>query len=184
MKRQEEDELDARIAKHFQGIENRHRKDIEVLENRLAAFADQYQKDIRELKGQHQNSRVSIEPLSPEDEWGLNGQHQKDVQELKDQLRVSRFHARSMAYFSMLNTYMNILKFAVKDEPDAKKRRISKLCALPRHVAEAHRFGEMLETHKQMGDTLDSNETRFLDVFSKIDALCAKGIGNLKLHMH
>ena len=62
-----EDELDARIAKHFQGIENRHRKDIEVLENRLAAFADQYQKDIRELKGQHQNSRVSIEPLSPED---------------------------------------------------------------------------------------------------------------------
>ena len=84
----------------------------------------------------------------------------------------------------MLNTYMNILKFAVKDEPDAKKRRISKLCALPRHVAEAHRFGEMLETHKQMGDTLDSNETRFLDVFSKIDALCAKGIGNLKLPMH
>ena len=54
-----EDELDARIAKHFQGVENR-----------LAAFADQYQKDIRELKGQHQNSRVSIEPLSPEDEWG------------------------------------------------------------------------------------------------------------------
>ena len=151
-----EDELDARIAKHFQGIENQHRKDIEV---RLAAFADQYRKDVQELKDQHQ----------------------KDVQELKDQLRVSRFHARSMAYFSMLNSYMNILKFAVKDEPDAKKRRISKRFALPRHVAEAHRFGEMLETHKQMGDTLDSNETRFLDVFSKIDALCAKGIGNLRV---
>lgn len=56
--------------------------------------------------------------------------------------------------------------------------------AHPRHVAElrseAHRFGEMLETHKQMGDTLDSKETLFLDVFSKIDELCAKGIGNLR----
>ena len=84
----------------------------------------------------------------------------------------------------MLNTYMNILKFVVKDEPDAKKRRISKRFAHPRHVAElrseAHRFGEMLETHKQMGDTLDSKETLFLDVFSKIDELCAKGIGNLR----
>ena len=193
---QGEDELDARFKAYVQGIENRHRHDIEVLENRLAE---------------------------------LQGQHQKDIQELKDQLRVSRFHVRSMAYFSMLNTYINILKFAVKDEPDAKKRRVSKRfqnssvsrslvlfvktvyphrymnageireyfkcvdsfkgerdqLAHPRHVAElqseAHRFGEMLETHKQMGDTLDSNETRFLDVFSKIDALCAKGIGNLRV---
>ena len=217
----QEDELDARIAKYVQGIENRHRKDIEVLENRLVALEDQHQKDIQELKGQHKK-----------DIQELKGQHQTDIQELKDQLRVSRFHTRSMAYFSMLNTYMNILKFVVKDEPDAKKRRISKRfqnssvsrslvlfvktvyphrymdageireyfkgvdsfkgerdqLAHPRHVAElqseAHRFGEMLETHKQMGDTLDSNETRFLDVFSKIDALCAKGIGNLKLDMH
>ena len=165
----QEDELDARIAKYVQGIENRHRKDIEVLENRLVALEDQHQKDIQELKGQHKK-----------DIQELKGQHQTDIQELKDQLRVSRFHTRSMAYFSMLNTYMNILKFAVKDEPDAKKRRISKRFALPMHVAEAHRFGEMLETHKQMGDTLDSKETLFLDVFSKIDALCAKGIGNLR----
>jgi len=169
----QEDELDARIAKYVQGIENRHRKDIEVLENRLVALEDQHQKDIQELKGQHKK-----------DIQELKGQHQTDIQELKGQLRVSRFHTRSMAYFSMLNTYMNILKFVVKDEPDANKRRISKRFAHPRHVAElrseAHRFGEMLETHKQMGDTLDSKETLFLDVFSKIDELCAKGIGNLR----
>ena len=180
----QEDELDARIAKYVQGIENRHRKDIEVLENRLVALEDQHQKDIQELKGQHKKDIQELKGQHQTDIQELKGQHQKDIQELKDQLRVSRFHTRSMAYFSMLNTYMNILKFVVKDEPDAKKRRISKRFAHPRHVAElrseAHRFGEMLETHKQMGDTLDSKETLFLDVFSKIDELCAKGIGNLR----
>jgi len=77
----QEDELDARIAKHFQGIENQHRKDIEVLENRLVALEDQHQKDIQELKGQHKK-----------DIQELKGQHQTDIQELKDQLRVLTVH--------------------------------------------------------------------------------------------
>ena len=88
----QEDELDARIAKYFQGIENRHRKDIEVLENRLVALEDQHQKDIQELKGQHKKDIQELKGQHQTDIQELKGQHQKDIQELKDQLRVLTVH--------------------------------------------------------------------------------------------
>ena len=106
----------------------------------------------------------------------LEDKQQKDTQGL-------RFHIRCMAYFPMLDTYSKILKLAIEERP--KKRRISKRSRTDAHLvagvrSEAHRFGEMLESHRQMGDELNWKEMRFLDVFSKIDELCAKGIGNLR----
>ena len=84
----------------------------------------------------------------------------------------------------MLDTYLNIIKFAKKDEPVQKKRRNSSKyqrdCVVELRD-EAHRFSAMLNDHKRKGDVLDSQETEFLDVFSKIDELCAVGIGNLRL---
>ena len=53
----------------------------------------------------------------------------------------------------------------------------------PRNIVElseeARRFAAMLEEHKASGDALDAREAMFLDVFSKIDDLCANRVGNL-----
>ena len=153
----------------------------------------------------------------------LTAQHE----EMKAHLSASRRDTRSMAYSHMLNTFLNILKFAVMDEPVVKKRRNSKRfqnnsssttlvrflktiypdrpmdidevheyfkkidslkdqrdrITHPRSVVELHdealRFSSMLEDHKTKGDVLDPKESLFLDVFRKIDHLCAERIGHL-----
>ena len=144
-------------------------------------------------------------------------------------LKSSRRDTRVVSYCQMLNTYLNIIKFAKEDEPVQKKRRnskhfqnSSKLPNLilfinmvypdgsmtasnihkyfkdvdsftaqrnrlihPRSVMElredARRYSTILDDHKQKGDALDSHETKFLDVFRKIDELCAVGVGHLRL---
>lgn len=54
----------------------------------------------------------------------------------------------------------------------------------PRNIADlqydARRFAAMLADHRRSGDALDAKEKLFLDVFSKIDELCASCIGNLQ----
>jgi len=142
--------------------------------------------------------------------------------------KASREHARGVAHAQMLNTFLNIIKFAQEQEPNPKKRRNSKqfqrlgsvpsmqlflkviypgrIMSLkdafkffqdvdsfkdrrdrlmhPRNTAdlqdEASRFAAMLADHKRRGDALDAKELLFLDVFSKIDELCASCIGNLQ----
>ncbi|MBV5277013.1 hypothetical protein JZU56_04180 [bacterium] len=67
---------------------------------------------------------------------------------------------RGNAYAQMLNTFLNIVKFA--QEQDS-----------------ANLYAGMLANHRSRGDALDYKEVLFLDVFSKIDELCACSIGNL-----
>ena len=45
---------------------------------------------------------------------------------------------------------------------------------------EARLFSDLLKAHKAKGDELDAKEIKFLDVFGKMDELCAVGVGNLK----
>jgi hypothetical protein len=151
-----------------------------------------------------------------------------DLNHSKNQIEVGRKHSRSIAYTQMLNTFLNIIKYAQMIEPDAKKRRYSnrfqkssdsppmelflkviyphramdsnakkeyfkKADSLknqrdriihPRNIVElseeAHRFAVVLEEDLASGDDLDAREVMFLDVFSKIDELCANRIGNLR----
>jgi hypothetical protein len=149
------------------------------------------------------------------------------IKSMEEQCVLDRKFARGNAYAQMLNTFLNIVKFAQQQEPNQKKRRNSKqfqrmqslpvmqtflkvvfpdrvvsvddavrFCQKvdslndqrnrlmhPRDVVElqddAHRFAAMLESHRNRGDALDYKESLFLDVFSKIDELCAYRIGNL-----
>jgi hypothetical protein len=156
-------------------------------------------------------------------------EQQNQIITLTTDLRSSRRDIRAFSYCQILNTYLNIIKFAIADEPVLKKRRNSKqfqnkssssnlilfintvypdrsmsmpnilkyfqnvdsskdqrdLLTHPRSIVElrdeARRFSAALEDHKRKGDMLNSQETIFLDVFSKIDELCAVGVGNLRL---
>ena len=146
----------------------------------------------------------------------------------QEQIAAGRKHNRSIAYTQMLNTFLNIIKYAQMIEPDAKKRRCSnrfqkssdsppmelflkviyphhtmdsnakkeyfkKADSLknqrdriihPRNIVElseeARRFAVVLDEDLASGDDLDAREAMFLDVFSKIDELCANRIGNLR----
>jgi hypothetical protein len=145
-----------------------------------------------------------------------------------DELKLSREFTRGVAHAQMLNTFLNVVKFAQEQEPKPKSRRNSKqfqrLGSLPsmqlflkvvypgktmslndavkffqavdafkdrrdrlmhpRNVADlqddAHRFAKMLADHNNRGDVLEPKEKLFLDVFSKIDELCAACVGNLQ----
>ena len=82
-----------------------------------------------------------------------------------------------MAYTSMLNAFLNVIKFACgkRQKQRTHPRDIDELSE------EVHRFSTMLEDHQRCGDVLDSNENLFLDVFSGIDKLQACGIGGLSM---
>ena len=103
---------------------------------------------------------------------------QNQLNEIRADLRSSRCGARKLSYRRMLDSYLNIIKFA---KGDAKKLRNSKQFQnkLASVRDEARLFSEMLESHKGKGDELDAKETRFLDVFSKIGDLCS--VRNLRL---
>ena len=149
------------------------------------------------------------------------------LQAVEEQSACERKFTRETVYAQMLNTFLNIVKFAQEQEPKQKKRRNSKLfqrmptlpsmqlflnvvfpgrvvssedafrfCQRvdslndqrnrlihPRNVVElqdlAHLYAGMLANHRSRGDALDYKEVLFLDVFSKIDELCACSIGNL-----
>ena len=62
--------------------------------------------------------------------------------------------------------------------------RLFRVLFKPRSIVElrdeARLFSDVLKAHKAKGDELDAKEIKFLDVFSKMDELCAVGVGNLK----
>ena len=82
------------------------------------------------------------------------------LQAVEEQSACERKFTRETVYAQMLNTFLNIVKFA--QEQDS-----------------AHLYAGMLANHRSRGDALDYKEVLFLDVFSKIDELCACSIGNL-----
>ena len=104
---------------------------------------------------------------------------EKQITVLITDLKSSRHNTRAISYCQMLDTYLNIIKFAKEDEPVRKKQRNSRRVMELRE--EARRYSTILDDHKRKGDALDPQETKFLDVFSKIDQLCAVGVGNLRL---
>ena len=89
---------------------------------------------------------------------------QNEIKALRADFQSSRSEARKLLYCRMLNAYLNIVKFA-KEEP-THPRSIVEL------RDEARLFSGILEAHKGRGDELNANEIKFLDVFSKINALC------------
>ena len=150
-----------------------------------------------------------------------------DILGYAHQLKSLRKQMRNMAYGQMLNTFVNVFKFACKKEPKtlAEGRKNStvfqnkrdqlkqilrvvypgrKMSALevqrfiknidslkdqrdrithPRSIVELElevdNFSSMLQDHQNVGDEFTDNESLFLDVFSKFDALRAIGLGNL-----
>ena len=188
-----------------------------VIEDQQKRFEELFEKQEQRMEDQKRHFEQRFE------------NQQNQITNLTTDLRSSRRDIRSFSYCQMLNTYLNIIKFANEDEPVPKKRRNSKQfqnnssssnlvlfintiypdlsmsasnihkyfkdvdsykdqrdrLTHPRSVvelhAEAHRFSVVLDDHKTKGDVLDSQETKFLDVFSKIDELCAVGVGNLRL---
>ena len=186
--------------------------------------------DLNESKTHIEAGRVQIETGRVQIEAGRVQIESSRVQieAGRSQIEAGRKHSRSIAYTQMLNTFLNIIKYAQMIEPSAKKRRCSKTFQKsadsppmelflnviyphhtmdsnakkeyfaqadslknqrdriihPRHMVElseeARRFAAMLEEHKASGDALDAREAMFLDVFSKIDDLCANRVGNLR----
>ena len=148
-----------------------------LIEDQQKRFEELFEKQEQRMEDQKRNFEQRFE------------NQQNQITNLTTDLRSSRRDIRAFSYCQMLNTYLNIIKFANEDEPVPKKRRNSKQfqnnssssnLVVELH-AEAHRFSAVLDDHKTKGDVLDSQETKFLDVFSKIDELCAVGVGNLRL---
>ncbi len=153
---------------HVEGMASRRKR----LSDEFKSLVEDQQKLFDErIKKQekHFNERFEKQEKRLEDQ-------QNEIKELKADLRSSRSEARKLSYCRMLNAYLNIVKFAKEDEPVAKKRRNSKQF----QTHSARLFSGILEAHKGKGDELDANEIRFLDVFSRIDELCAVGVGNLR----
>ena len=107
--------------------------------------------------------------------------YEERVNALADELKASREFTRSIAHVQMLHTYLDIINLAQEQESNPKRK--GRLMH-PRNTAdlqdEANRFAAMLADHKRRGDALDAKERLFLDVFGKIDELCASCIGNLQ----
>jgi len=198
---------------HVEGMASKRKRQSDelksLIEDQQKRFEEQFEKQEKRF-----NERLE--------------KQEKEIKELKADLRSSRSDARKLSYCRMLNTYLNIIKFAKEDEPIAKKRRNAKqfqnhstLASMvlfmktvypgkslsaesihkyfkdadsfkdqrdrithPRSIVElrdeARLFSEMLKAHKGKGDELDTKEIKFLDVFSKVDELCAIGVGNLR----
>ena len=87
------------------------------------------------------------------------------LQAVEEQSACERKFTRETVCAQMLNTFLNIAG------PKQKKRRNLQ--------DSAHLYAGMLANHRSRGDALDCKEVLFLDVFSKIDELCACSIGNL-----
>ena len=155
-----------------------------LIEDQQKRFEELFEKQEQRMEDQKRNFEQRFENQQNQIE-----NQQNQITKLTTDLRSSRRDIRAFSYCQMLNTYLNIIKFANEDEPVPKKRRNSKQfqnnssssnLVVELH-AEAHRFSAVLDDHKTKGDVLDSQETKFLDVFSKIDELCAVGVGNLRL---
>ena len=144
-------------------------------------MASKRKRQLNELKNLIEDQQKRFEELFEKQEQRMEDQkrhfeqrfenQQNQITNLTTDLRSSRRDIRAFSYCQMLNTYLNIIKFANEDDP----RSVVEL------HAEAHRFSAALDDHKAKGDVLDLQETKFLDVFSKIDELCAVGVGNLRL---
>jgi len=153
-------------------IEGRQKRFEELFEKQQKLLEDQ-QNQLIEIK----NQLIEIKNQLMETKNQLTDQ-QNQINEIRADLRSSRCEARKLSYRRMLDSYLNIIKFA---KGDAKKLRNSKQFQnkLASVRDEARLFSEMLESHKGKGDELDAKETRFLDVFSKIGDLCS--VRNLRL---
>lgn len=87
---------------------------------------DAIQAQLDELDRKYQSKFEEQEKKNDKLERELQQQgkrHTKLTKKLQDEIANSRSDIRSMGFVQMLNTYLNILKFAIKDEPDATKER-------------------------------------------------------------
>ena len=210
-------------------IEDQQRR----FEKQAKQFEERFEKQEKRIEDQQaqikdQQAQINDQQAQIKDQQNQLKGHQNEIKELQSDLRSSRREARDLSYCRMLNTYLNIIKFAKKDEPVAKKRRNSKqfqnnstLASMvlfiktvypgksmsvnsihkyfkdadsfkdqrdrlthPRSIVElrdeARLFSDLLKAHKAKGDELDAKEIKFLDVFGKMDELCAVGVGNLR----
>ena len=85
-----------------------------VIEDQQKRFEELFEKQEQRMEDQKRHFEQRFE------------NQQNQITNLTTDLRSSRRDIRSFSYCQMLNTYLNIIKFANEDEPVPKKRRNSK----------------------------------------------------------
>ena len=140
---------------------------------RLQAQLDAQQKSIDALINALASSDTKIDGLTTEIvglETKIVGLETKviglktEAVGMEQKLTSGRKHSRDMAYSPMLNTYLNIIKFAQMTEPSPKKRRCSKHFQNKSSTAPMELFLKVIYPYRAMGPA----ETK--EYFKKADS--------------
>jgi hypothetical protein len=192
-------QFEDRIEKQAKIFEDRLEKKAKIFEDRLEKQEKQLnhqQKEIKELKADLKSSRresrelsycrmlnayLNIIKFAKEDEpVAKKRRNSKQFQNNSSSASMVLFI--QTVYPSQSMSANSIHKY-FKDADSFKDQRDR--LTHPRSIVElrdeALLFSAMLKTHREKGDELNAKEIKFLDVFSKIDELCAAGVGNLRL---
>jgi hypothetical protein len=200
-RKRQSDELKNLIEDQQKQFEDRIEKQAKIFEDRLEKqakiFEDRFnhqQKEIKELKADLKSSRresrelsycrmlnayLNIIKFAKEDE--PVAKKRRNFKQFQNNSSSASMVLFIQTVYPSQSMSANSIHKYFKDADSFKDQRDR--LTHPRSIVElrdeAHLFSAMLKTHREKGDELNAKEIKFFDVFSKIDELCAAGVGNL-----